>query len=163
MTSQAPMFKQLAIAILGKAKATLPDAEFNQIDIASIQPLIPVLSESIAIDHLLDPLMLQHIIEGLVKKETPETILVRLFTLSIFKYYAEGSQHPLEKGIIRQKVMSILPYFEKAANQGKIPLDIYDKNADALAHFADDTDAINALLIALKKELERPSSAIVPS
>ena len=160
---RSKQFKQLAIAIIGKAKATLPAAEFDQIDIATIQPLMPLLSESIAIEHLLDPLIMQHIIEGLVKKETPETILIRIFTLSIFKYYSEGSQHPLEKGIIRQKVLSILPYLEKAANQGKIPFVIYDKNADALAHFADDTDAINALLIALKQELERPSESIVYS
>ncbi|MCY4044640.1 MAG: hypothetical protein OXE99_06140 [Cellvibrionales bacterium] len=156
-THLAKQFNQLAIAIIGKAKTSLPDSEFEQIAIKRIPPLVPLLAESIAIEHLLDPLMLQHTIEGLVKHESQETLLMRLFTLSIFKYYSEGSQHPLEKGIIRQKILSILPYFEKAANQGKIPLAVYDKNADALAHFADDTDTVNALLIALKKELERPS------
>ncbi len=148
-------FQKIAVAALATAKKDLSDVDFTRIDISQLKQVIPLLAESIPFEHLLDPSIIKHLNNGLANQQSNVSLLMRLFVLSIFKLYAQGTQHPLEKGIIRQKILSILPLFEKAAQSGKIPLDDYDKNADALAHFADDTGEIDALLKALQKELYR--------
>ena len=155
MTENNQLFQKIAVATLATAKKDCSDAEFSRISIEQLKGIIPLLAESIPFEHLLDMRMIKHLIDGLVNQASNESILMHLFVLSIHKYYREGSQHPLEKGVIRQKILSLLPRFEKYAQTGKIPLSAYDKNADALAHFADDTDEINTLINVLQKELTR--------
>ncbi len=148
-------FKSLAVALLATAKDTLDEDGFNTIDIKKLTNAIPLFAESVPFEHLMQKPFLLHIVHGLKDDWTQQQLLMHVFLLSIFRRYDEGSKHPLEKGVLRQKILSLLPLFEKAMQEGCIPVEDYDKNADALAHFADESAEIQALSEALRAELHR--------
>lgn len=154
-TSDKALLQNVAIAMISLAKSELSDEQFQQLSIPSIQHFVALLSEAIPINHLSDTLLLRHGIDQLSQDHSVEEALMHVFTLSIFRLSSEGSNHPLERGIIRQKIIGLLPICEKAMQQGLIRTEIYDKNADALAHIADSTGDVPELLEALSHEYLR--------
>lgn len=146
--------KALLISYLATAKAMLSDEDFDNFDITQLQSFCALITECLNIEHLLDQTLAKHGIEQL-KNNSLEEAVMHVFLLAIYRLSVEGTNHPLERGIIRQKIIGILPIFEKAVNNGLISTTIYDRNADALMHIADNTDEIGAIHEALAKEYLR--------
>jgi hypothetical protein len=147
--------QQIAIAMVTLAKSELNDEQFNLLPIPLLQPFVVLMAEAVPVNHLTDSVLLRHAIHQLIAGSSMEQTVMHVFTLSIFRMTSEGSNHPLERGIIRQKIIGILPVFENALNQGLINIDIYDRNADALAHIAEGSDEIPDILAALSAEYLR--------
>lgn len=154
MTTPA-LLNQLAIAIIGIAKSQYDEAAFKQLDIPRLQQTVRLISECVPMEYCVDQKLLHHVADCLVHGLTNEETVMHAFTLYIYRLVSEGSQHPLERGIIKQKINGILPLFETGFNQGLIRADIYDRNADALAAFANNDYDVAELLEALGNEYRR--------
>lgn len=157
MSNQQPQQKlqQILIAYIGLAKAELSDEQFDRLDIPSLQRYVSLLAEALPFEYLLNPILSRHGIEKLISEHKAEEAVMHVFILYIFHKTAEGSSHPLERGIIRQQILGILPIFEGAVSKGLIRTDIYDKNADALSHIADSSGDVPEILEALSCEYLR--------
>ena len=147
--------QQILIAYIGLAKSELSDDDFNKIDIPQLQRFLSVLAEALPLEYLLDTILIRHGLDVLVQGHKPEQAVMQVFVLYIYRKVSEGSNHPLEVGIIRQQILGILPMFETALNNGVITTECYDKNADALAHIADSTEEVHAIIEALSREYLR--------
>lgn len=147
--------QHIAITLVAMAKAELSEEQFSCLPIPLIQPWVLMFSEAVPFEHLADPQLLRHAIYQLINGNSIEETLMHVFTLSIFRLSHEGSNHPLERGIIRQRIIGILPRFEHALNTHKIRLEHYDKNADALVNIAEDSIETPAILAALAIEYAR--------
>ena len=147
--------QKILIAYLALAKSELPEDDFNKVDIASLQRFLSLLAEALPLEYLLDPTLIRHGLDILVAKNKPEQAMMQVFVLYIYRKVSEGSNHPLEVGIIRQQILGILPMFETALNQGAIETQCYDRNADALAHIADSTAEVPDIIEALSREYLR--------
>ncbi len=145
----------LLLTYISVAAELLGEEKAKQLDINQYQRLMVLLAECIEVDHLMDKIMARHAIEQLNHSGKPEQAVMHCFVLYIYRLCELSSKHPLEEGIIKQKVINILPMFEKACNQGAINLEEYDKNADALANIADKTADVPALLQVLALEYQR--------
>jgi len=147
--------QRIAITLIALAKSELSDEQFERLPIAHVQTFVQMFSEAVPFEHLGDITLLRHTNQQLIAGNSIEETLMHVFTLSIFRLCNEGSNHPLERGIIRQKIIGILPRFEHAYQLQKIRPEIYDRNADALAHIADDTPEVQSILTALSAEYSR--------
>lgn len=154
MISQQQL-QQVAIAMIAMAKAELTDEAFSRLHIPGIQQFVLLMAEATPVNHLTDTTLLRHALHQLANGTAVEETVMHVFTLSIYRMAAEGSNHPLERGIIRQKIIGILPIFESALNQGLITVENYDRNADALAHIAEDSEEKPVILQALAAEYAR--------
>lgn len=141
-------YVSIAAQMLGEEKA-------KALNIHQYQRLMVLLAECIDANHLIDTIIARHAIEQLEANNTPEQAAMHCFVLYIYRLCALSSQHPLEEGIIKQRIINILPMFEHAMNQGAIELSVYDKNADALAIIANQTSDMPVLLQALTEEYQR--------
>lgn len=151
------LFRQLAISIISLAKAQYSEQQFAQLNISHLQQAIPLLVECIPLDLLNDPLLLHHIADSLIQHNSVEETVMHGFVLAIYRMVDEGSEHPLERGIVKQKINGILPIFEDACLKGLIRTDIYNKNADALVAIADNAGDKHEIIAALKQEYLRLS------
>ena len=147
--------QQVAIAMIALAKSEFSDDDFNRLHIPSIQRFVLFIAEAMPVNYLTDATLLRHGLHQLVNGAPVEEAVMHVFTLSIYRMTSEGSNHPLERGIIRQKIIGILPIFENALNQGLITIANYDRNADALVHIAEDSEEKTAILDALANEYQR--------
>lgn len=147
--------QHVAIAMISMAKAELEEHEFSKLPIPAVQEFVLLIAESIPVNHLTDSTLLRHAVHQLVAGNSVQEVVMHVFTLSIFRMTSEGSNHPLERGIIKQKIIGILPIFENAVNRGFINTELYDRNADALAHIADSSEEVPDILAALSAEYLR--------
>ncbi|NRB38298.1 MAG: hypothetical protein HRU20_07480 [Pseudomonadales bacterium] len=147
--------QQILVAYIALAKSELSDDEFNKIDIKQLQRFLAILAEALPLEYLIDPVLIRHGLEILVAGRAPEEAVMHVFVLYIYRKISEGSNHPLEVGIIRQQILGILPMFETALNNGAIATQSYDKNADALVHIADSTGDVPEIIEALSYEYLR--------
>ncbi len=154
-TINKQQLQHLAIAMISLAKAEYPEAEFNRLPIPALQQFVLLMAEAVPVNHLTDSTLLRHAVDHLIHGHTVEEVVMHIFTLSIYRMASEGSNHPLERGIIKQKIIGILPIFENAMNQGLINIALYDKNADALAHIAEASEEVPDILQALSTEYQR--------
>lgn len=152
MSDQAQ--KAILINYIATAKGLLSDEQFAALDIKKLQRFCGLLTECVSLEHLTDSTLTRHGIMQLLQYNTEEAVM-HVFLLYIYKLSVECSNHPLERGIIRQKVIGILPIFERAASTGNIRLETYDRNADALAIMADNSDDIGLVHTALANEYLR--------
>ena len=143
---QVNHFHTLAINYIATAKSFFPENMLVTAGLSRLQSLLPLLAESIPFTILTEQEMALHTIKAICEDQSNECILMRNFLFSIFRLHSLSSQHLLERGILKQKILALLPYFEVAMSKGKILVSIYDKNADALAHFCDDTEEVKLLL-----------------
>ena len=158
MTTPA-LLNQLAIAVIGIAKSHYSDEAFKQLDIPRLQQTIRLISECIPTEYCVDQKLLHHIADSLIHGLSNEETVMHAFTLYIYRLVSEGSQHPLDRGIVKQKINGILPLFETGFNKGLIRADLYDRNADALAAIADNDYDVAELLSAIGAEYQRLSVA----
>ncbi|HEY9034277.1 MAG TPA: hypothetical protein VIN71_10095 [Pseudomonadales bacterium] len=149
------LLKKLAIAAIGLARSRYDETQFNHLDIGGLQQTLKLVSECVPLPYSADPLLLLHTVDCLLKQYNTEETVMHIFLLYIYRLVSEGSRHPLERGIVRQKIMGILPIFEQAQLNGLIRPAVYDRNADALAHIADDDNEVPALIDALAEEYRR--------
>lgn len=145
----------LLLTYISIATEKLGEAKTSQLDISQYQRLMVLLAECIEVEHLMDKVIAHHAIRQLEEGKSPEQAVMHCFVLYIYRLCELSSKHPLEEGIIKQKVINILPVFELALNQGKVQLEAYDRNADALAHIADKTPEVLSILQALATEYQR--------
>lgn len=141
-------YVSIAAELLGEEKA-------RELNINEYQRLMVLLAECIEVDHLMDKVIARHAIEQLETSKKPEQAVMHCFVLYIYRLCQLSSKHPLEEGIIKQKIINILPMFEHALNKGAIDINVYDKNADALACIADQSTELSALHQALTDEYMR--------
>lgn len=146
---------QLSVTTIALAKQHYTDAQFNQLDIPTLQKTMTLISECVPVEYCVDPTLLHHITDCLIHHYSAEETVMHSFLLYIYRLSAEGTQHPLERGVIKQKIHGILPIFETGVNQGLIRADIYDKNADALISIAEGEADMFEILDALAKEYSR--------
>lgn len=154
-THSAALLKKLAIAAISIAKSHYPDDAFQRLDIVQLQKTQRLISECVPTPYSADPVLLHHTVDSLINGQSVEETVMHVFLLYIYRLVSEGSNHPLERGIVRQQIVGILPIFESALNQGLISPRIYDPNADALLHIADNDSEVAALIDALSKEYKR--------
>lgn len=147
--------QHIAIAMISLAKAELEEQTFSQLPIPAVQQFVLLIAESVPVNHLTDSTLLRHAVHQLAAGNRVEEVVMHVFTLSIFRMSSEGSNHPLERGIIKQKIIGILPIFENAVNQGLIQAECYDRNADALLHIAENSTEVPDILEALSNEYHR--------
>lgn len=145
----------LLLSYISIAAEMLGEEKAKDLNIPQYQRLMVLLAECIEVEHLMDKIIARHAIEQLENTGKPEQAVMHCFVLYIYRLCVLSSKHPLEEGIIKQKVINILPMFEQALNNASIDLAAYDKNADALAHIADRTDEVPVLLAALADEYQR--------
>lgn len=145
----------LAIAHISLAKSELSDDDFSKLDIPALQKYVLLVSECLPLDYLGDQTLIRHAVEKLTQGHSVEEVVMLNFLLYISHLMHHSSKHPLERGIIRQKILGVLPKFELAVNKGLIHPHIYDKNADALAHIADYSGDVPAILDAIMEEYQR--------
>lgn len=124
------------------------------IEIPKLQQFLNLALECIRLEHLADKTLALHSIEQL-QQHSIEQSLMHVFLLSSFLLAKDASPHPLEQGIIKQKINGILPIFENAARKGLIDAGSYNKNADALLHISENTPEKDAILQALFQEYAR--------
>src|SRR5690554_506880 len=155
MMNDSTLVKQLTITVIAIAKQHYSEEQFKQLNIPTLQQSLLLVSECVPVEYLADPLLLQHVADQLIHHSSAEETVMHCFLLYIYRLSAEGSQHPLERGIVKQKINGILPIFETGVNQGVIRADIYDKNADALAAIAEGSADMLEILDALANEYRR--------
>lgn len=141
-------YLSFAYDFLGKDKAV-------KLDIATYQHLLILMAECIEVSHLADKTLALHAIEKLEEKHTPESASMHCFMLYIARLCEESSKHPLEEGVIKQRIINIFPIFERAYQQQLIPQDDFLRNADALTHIAEKTNEAPAILEAINQEYLR--------
>lgn len=132
----------------------LANSQKADISVDTLQRFLGLALESIRIEHLADKTLALHSIEQL-QQHSVEQALMHVFLLSSYLLAKDASEHPLEQGIIKQKINGILPLFEQAATKGLISTDSYNKNADALLHISENTSEKGAILQALANEYSR--------
>lgn len=147
--------QQIAITMIALAKSELEEDTFAKLSIPDIQSFVVLMAECVPLEYISDQILLRHAIEHLSNDKSVEEAVMHVFILYIFRLTSEGSNHPLERGIIRQQIIGILPIFETAVNKGLISTEAYDKNADALSHIADTTGEVPEILEALSREYRR--------
>ncbi len=147
--------QQILVAYIALAKTELSQEQFEKIDIPCLQRFVSMLAEALPLEYMLDPILIRHGLEAIVSSQKAEQATMSVFILYIYRKVSEGSNHPLEVGIIRQQILGILPVFESALNQGLISTECYDKNADALSHIADSSSEVPEIIEALSVEYLR--------
>lgn len=142
----AAHLKSLLTGYLAVAKSELDDEDFNALQADRLPKYIGLVHEAVPIEALLDKSLVKHAIHSLAADNSVEETIMFTFMLSIYKLTSEGSGHPLEMGIIRQKINGILPVFERAKESGLIREELFSSNADLLLSVADQSEEMQAAL-----------------
>lgn len=138
-TTQASLLQQLLVGYLVTAKTELDDAGYEKVK-ALLPGYIAVANEMVTIEVLADRSLLRHAIHALAAGQCIEETLMYTFMLYIYRLAKNSTGHPLEMGIIRQKIIGLLPVFAKVRDKGMIRPEIYDTNEALMMSIADKTD-----------------------
>ena len=152
--------QQLQVLLTGYlsiAKSEISDDAIVKIQAGLLQQYLGLVTEVVPLNHLVDKPLIQHALHLLVKGYTVEETIMQVFTLHVFKLTEEGSGHPLERGIIKQNITSLLPIFDNAKQKKLIRAELFDKNANALLSIAEQSAEMNDIMAALQEEYSRRS------
>lgn len=146
--------RSLLVGYLGIAKSDmeagkLDDAAFERITQALPAYLYAVV-EAVALDSLVDKRLIRHAIASLAADNTNEETVMCTFMFYIYKLVSQGSRHPLEMGIVRQKVNGVLPILENAMNSGLIRAEVFESNASLLMSIADQREDMGEAMAILE-------------
>ena len=157
MSSAVPAhaLQSLLIAYVATAKSELSTLDFQKIELNRLRNHLILLLECVPLSVLLNKVMIRHSLQQHIKGASSEENIMHSFVLYIFQLIQTGSNHPLERGIIRQKIQGILPVFAAASQRGLMVMETFEKNADALLQLADNRVENPALLAALAEEYNR--------
>lgn len=127
-------------------------------------PQIPVFlgqaNNMVSLEVLVDPAIVRQAIQSLGAGNNVEETLMFTFMLYIARLLQKSSGHPLEVGIIRQKIIGMVPMFEQAAQKQLIREEMYSSNAAMLMAIADKTEDAESALQTLLAGYERFSKPI---
>ena len=84
-----------------------------------------IANEMVTIEVLADKSIMRHAIHSMAAENSVEETLMYTFMLHIFQLTHNSSRHPLEMGIIRQKIIGLLPIFAKARDKNLIRADVF--------------------------------------
>ena len=150
------LLQRLLVGYLANAKSTLDDDSYQK-----IYPLLPgyiaVANEMVTLEVLADKPMMRHAIASLASGNSVEETLMYTFMFDILRLVRSGTRHPLEMGIIRQRIIGLLPVFAKARDNGLIRADVFDANEALMMSIADKTDEMPQALAMLETGYEKYS------
>ncbi len=133
------LLQRLLVGYLVTAKSTLDDASYEKVQ-AILPGYLQLANDMVTIEILADKAIVQQAIQALAAGNTVEETLMYTYMLYIYLLTHKSTGHPLEMGIIRQKIIGLLPRFENAAALGLLREDIYSSNAALLMSIADKTE-----------------------
>ncbi len=145
----------LLVGYLANAKHELNDNSVNKLNAGLLQNYLGLIVEAVPITELTDKNLIKHALHCLDGDYSTEETILHIFLLYIFKLSYFGSNHPLERGIIKQKIAGILPIFKNAHQQQLIRTELFERNIDALLHIMENTPEQTEILEALKVEYEK--------
>ncbi|MCB1615872.1 MAG: hypothetical protein KDI30_07640 [Pseudomonadales bacterium] len=146
--------QMLLIAYLAIAKDILNEQELLCLQDEVVQQYILLANEVIAIESLMDRKLVRKALQLLVRGLPVEEIIFQIFSLHIYRLCLLGSQHPLERGIIRQQIIGYLPLFESAVEKKLFGEDVYRSRAESLMAIADKTAAMDQAMAKLALEYD---------
>jgi len=133
------MLQRLLVGYLVSAKTDLDEAQYE-----TVKSLLPgyvvVANEMVTIEVLADKGIMRHAIHAMAAGNSVEETLMYTFMLHIFLLTHNSTKHPLEMGIIRQKIIGLLPIFAKARDKGFIRDDVFASNEALMMSIADKTE-----------------------
>lgn len=138
-TSPTSHLQRLLVGYLVAAKTELADAQYEKVK-ALLPGYIAVANEMVTIEVLVDKGIMRHAIHSMAADNSVEETLMYTFMLHIYQLTHASTKHPLEMGIIRQKIIGLLPIFAKARDKGLIRADVFSSNEALMMSIADKTD-----------------------
>lgn len=138
-TSTASYLQRLLVGYLVAAKTELDDTQYETVK-AVLPGYIAVANEMVTIEVLADKSIMRHAIHSMAANNSVEETLMYTFMLHIYQLTHNSTKHPLEMGIIRQKIIGLLPIFAKARDKGMIREDVFSSNEALMMSIADKTD-----------------------
>lgn len=138
-TPAASLLQRLLVGYLVAAKTELDDAQYEKVK-ALLPGYIAVANEMVTIEVLADRSIMRHAIHSMAADNSVEETLMYTFMLHIYQLTHRSTKHPLEMGIIRQKIIGLLPIFAKARDKGLIREDVFSSNEALMMSIADKTD-----------------------
>ena len=156
-TASASLLQRLLVGYLVTAKTELDDAGYD-----TVKDLLPgyiaVANEMVTIEVLTDRSLLRHAIHAMAAGHSVEETLMYTFMLHIYCLTHNSTKHPLEMGIIRQKIIALLPIFAKARDKGLIRETVFSTNEALMMSIANKTDdmaeALDTLAVGYQKYAE---------
>jgi hypothetical protein len=139
MSDANALLQRLLVGYLANAKAELDAAQYDAVA-ARLPAYLAAANDMVSIEVLVDRAIMRQAIHALAAGNSLEETLMFTFMLYIYKLVKGSSGHPLETGIIRQKIIGLLPWFENAADSGLIREAIGAPNAALLMSIADKTE-----------------------
>ncbi|HQQ62664.1 MAG TPA: hypothetical protein PLF22_03735 [Pseudomonadales bacterium] len=150
--------QRLLVGYLVTAKTELDDATYQNV-YALLPGYLAVANEMVSIEVLADRSMLRHAIHSLAAGNSVEETLMYTFMLNIYQLTNKSTRHPLEMGIIRQRIIALLPIFAKARDKGHIRHEVYASNEALMMSIADKTDDMEEALAMLANGYARYADA----
>ena len=138
-TQATSLLQRLLVGYLVTAKTGLDDAQYEKVK-ALLPGYVAVANEMVTIDVLADASIMRHAIHSMAADNSVEETLMYTFMLHIYQLTHNSTKHPLEMGIIRQKIIGLLPIFAKARDKGFIRNDVFASNEALMMSIADKTD-----------------------
>lgn len=139
------LLQRLLVGYLANAKAELAADRYEDVA-ARLPAYLAAANDMVSIEVLVDRSIMRQAIHALAAGNSLEETLMFTFMLYIYRLARGSSGHPLERGIIRQKIIGLLPWFEAAAEKGLIREELGASNASVLMSIADETeDMVEAL------------------
>lgn len=154
----ATLLNKLAVAYAHRASTDL-SPEQAEIVIPTLPVFLGQANNMVSLDVLVDPAIVGQAVQSLGAGNSVEETLMFTFMLYVARLLRQSSGHPLEVGIIRQKIIGIVPMFEQAAANGLIRDEIYQSNASLMMAIADKTEDAESALHTLLAGYERFSKA----
>lgn len=153
-TSPASYLQRLLVGYLVAAKTELDDTQYETVK-ALLPGYIAVANEMVTIEVLTDKSIMRHAIHSMAANNSVEETLMYTFMLHIYQLTHNSTKHPLEMGIIRQKIIGLLPVFAKARDKGMIREDVFSSNEALMMSIADKTDDMPEALAMLATGYQR--------
>jgi hypothetical protein len=150
----ATHLQQLLIGYLVAAKTSLDDTQYETVK--NVLPsYLALANEMVTVDVLADRGIMQQAVHSLAAGNTVEETLMYTFMLHIYLLLRNGTRHPLEMGIIRQKIIGLLPVFNRAREKGFIRDDVFSSNESLLMSIADKTEDMEEAVTILAAGYQR--------
>lgn len=147
-TSSTAHLQQLLVGYLVAAKTSLDETQYETVK-GLLPGYIALANEMVTLDVLADRSIMQQAVHAMAAGNSVEETLMYTFMLHIYLLMRNGTRHPLEMGIIRQKIIGLLPVFNRAREKQLIRDDVFTSNESLLMSIADKTDdmeeAVNIL------------------
>lgn len=154
MPSPNAIVDRLLVGYLANAKQYYEDAQCQELASGHLRSFLALATEAISLEDLTDKIFIRHALDKLLSKQGVEETLLHIFLLHSYKL-SINSSHPLERGIIKQKIDAIIPRFKQAFDKDLIPEELFQRNIDALLHIAEGTSELPALHKALSAEYQK--------